>query len=946
MKNRYTTYFQTTLYLFFLFTGSAVAQQADFSYTASPASLCTPVTIILQNKSTGTPVAYTWDFGDGRTSHAMHPQVTYQTPGPHTIKLSVQYRDRVSEYFKTFTAGATPAVSFTVDKARDCKPYQAVFTDQTPDGFLRVWDFGDGTAPVSTNNNSVSHQYTKAGTFDVSVTVTNSSGCTANLTKPAMIQVSIPEISISEPIKGCVPVDASFTINTTNVMNDPVVNYLWNFADGTSLATTTSSVTHRYTNTGTYHIGVTVSTQQGCTVSQTFNRQVMAGNPPSDVSFTASPSSVCVGEEVRLLANARFATTYSWDFDDGTTQEGSANDIRHAFKRNGTRTVQMKAGNNGCYTPATPVAVNVTGPVAAFSLVRNCTNKNTFEFTNTSTGTTANTTYEWDFGDNSPLVRTPDATHQYTIPGKYTVRLTIRETGGNCSSSDFKDIQYFVPDFSAGVSTICRGTTVNYEVLNVPLGLVAGYIWHFGDNTSIQTTQQFVKKTWQTKGTFDDVLEIRYNDPAYCTEFVRRNQHIKVTAPQANFALSSAACEGQPVTYNNTSVNTPNVPFTTWRWDLGNGIISTAQTPVPVKYPASGNYTVKLQVTDVYNCVDSVSYPVTINPAPFLHINTPKTKICEGERITLQALSDARVEWLTGGNISCGYCNNPDIWPIANTRYLAQATNANGCTIKDSVDIQVVPKVNLTLSKDTIACYGSSVKLQAGGATHYSWTPVDYLTNNTIANPLSTPEMDITYTVRGTNDPACPMSDPLQVKVSVKQLPTVYAGRDQTVTVGTVVKLAATGSADVVKWEWTPKDYLDCPTCQAVTAAVRKPTTYSITATNADGCTASDLLDVDLVCNTDVVFIPNSFSPNGDGQNDIFYPRGKGIHFIKSFRIFNRWGQEVFRREKFNVDDSAAGWNGLFNGKPQPADVYIWFLEAWCDTNEFFQLKGNVTLLR
>jgi gliding motility-associated-like protein len=150
----------------------------------------------------------------------------------------------------------------------------------------------------------------------------------------------------------------------------------------------------------------------------------------------------------------------------------------------------------------------------------------------------------------------------------------------------------------------------------------------------------------------------------------------------------------------------------------------------------------------------------------------------------------------------------------------------------------------------------------------------------------------------------------------------------------------------VIKYAWTPTDYLDNPNSPYVTAAVRKSMTYSVTGTNQYGCTKSDVLNIDLVCNSDVMYIPNTFSPNGDGMNEIFYVRGKGISFIKSFRLFNRWGQEVFHREHINIDDIAAGWNGNFNGKPQPPGVYIYFIEAYCDTNEFFQLKGNVTLLR
>lgn len=312
----------------------------------------------------------------------------------------------------------------------------------------------------------------------------------------------------------------------------------------------------------------------------------------------------------------------------------------------------------------------------------------------------------------------------------------------------------------------------------------------------------------------------------------------------------------------------------------------------------------------------------------------------------LHALSDGNVQWLTSSQLSCIFCNDPVASPVASTRYFVQASNVYGCTVNDSADIAVVPKVQLAVGNDTAICAGSSVQLKASGAAMYNWTPATTLNNNTAANPVAAPPQDITYQVTGTNDAICPMSAPLAVKVSIKPVPVVSAGKDQTVTVGDLVQLTASGSPDITRWKWSPDDYLNNTNSPYATAAIRRPMTYSITATNQYGCTKTALVNIGLVCNTDVLFLPNTFSPNGDGQNDIFYPRGRGIRQIKSFRIFNRWGQEVFHREGINIDDISAGWNGNFNGKPQNADVYIYFIEAYCDTNEFFQLKGNVTLLR
>jgi gliding motility-associated-like protein len=99
-------------------------------------------------------------------------------------------------------------------------------------------------------------------------------------------------------------------------------------------------------------------------------------------------------------------------------------------------------------------------------------------------------------------------------------------------------------------------------------------------------------------------------------------------------------------------------------------------------------------------------------------------------------------------------------------------------------------------------------------------------------------------------------------------------------------------------------------------------------------------------CNNDNVFVPNTFSPNGDGSNDVFYVRGKGLNRVKMLRVFNRWGQVVFERTNFAVNDASAGWDGTYNGAKQVPDVYIYQLEIWCDNSTVVKFEGNVALIQ
>jgi gliding motility-associated-like protein len=177
-------------------------------------------------------------------------------------------------------------------------------------------------------------------------------------------------------------------------------------------------------------------------------------------------------------------------------------------------------------------------------------------------------------------------------------------------------------------------------------------------------------------------------------------------------------------------------------------------------------------------------------------------------------------------------------------------------------------------------------------------------------------------------------------------MPLVNAGLDKTINVGNSVELDAVVSNDVTTINWSPTGDIFRNTREGITVKPTQNTAYTVEVKNAGGCVARDRVNVFVICNGNNVFVPNLFSPNDDGANDIFYPRGTGIFRIKSMRIFNRWGEAVFEKSSFNSNDAAAGWDGKYKGTKLNADVYVYILELICDNNSILSFKGNVTLVR
>jgi len=245
---------------------------------------------------------------------------------------------------------------------------------------------------------------------------------------------------------------------------------------------------------------------------------------------------------------------------------------------------------------------------------------------------------------------------------------------------------------------------------------------------------------------------------------------------------------------------------------------------------------------------------------------------------------------------------------------------------------------------DTL-CKGESFKLSAGNAELYSWSPSTGLDNNQLAAPMAKPGQSTNYRVIGYDSAGC-FYDTGYIKLTVYAFPTVEAGVDKTIPVGTSTDMKLSLSDDVTDIQWQPAAGLSCTKCSNPVVSPKQTTSYRITVTNEGGCVNKTEVTVFVMCNGGNVFLPNTFSPNGDGNNDVFYPRGTGLYTVRSMRLFNRWGEPVYEATNFLANDASKGWTGLYKNNPAPNDVYIYFVEVVCENNAILTYSGNVALIR
>src|ERR1700730_9036629 len=259
MRKRTPQYLFLFLFGLCLMAGGSSSAQLTAQFSSNITEGCTPLVVRFKDESTGNPVSWKWDLGNGTISYFQNPAATYFNPGSYTVKLTVSNGSRADSVIKLkyITVFATPVVNFTASDTAGCYPLKVDFTDLSipGDGFIIkwLWDFGDGST------DSVQHPqhiYNFLGVYNISLQTKNSDGCISTLTRSNYIRLNNglkAAFSFTSPNSCRPPTTVSFTNQSTGT---GILNYQWDFGDGTT--STSSNPLHPYNVVGTYTVKLIV----------------------------------------------------------------------------------------------------------------------------------------------------------------------------------------------------------------------------------------------------------------------------------------------------------------------------------------------------------------------------------------------------------------------------------------------------------------------------------------------------------------------------------------------------------------------------------------------------------------------------------------------------------------------------------------------------------------
>ncbi len=630
----------------------------------------------------------------------------------------------------TVNPTSTTTYSVTVTDANGCSAVTSSVVTVNPNPVLNIpatfvcpgtfttLDAGNigSTYQWSTGAITQSIDVTTPGNY--TVTVTNAYGCTASQT----VQVT-PGDTITNT-----NTNVELCQGQTTVLDagNPGNTYLW--STGATTQTILAAAAGQYT--------VTITNIHGCTAALVTNVIV---NPLPQAAFT--PQDICINHSAGFIDASSISsgniTSWQWNFGDGNTS--LQQNPSHNFAAPGTYQISLVATSAAGCSDSVAQAITVYPlPVVNFTAANACAGS-AIAFTNTSTvnaGAISSYTWNFDDGDTSSLT---SPTHSYSLDGNYTVTLIANSSGG-CVDSIRKPVTvYPLPVADFAVQPVCLGQQTSFSDLSAVSGNnINSWNWNFGNATSSNAQNPTMQYAQSGNYVAQLIIQTAYG----CSDTIQKPVTV-YALPVADAGINQNTCLGEPVTLTATGGNQ-------YQWSPVSGNSSS------ITFTPQSSVTCYVTVTDTNNCVAHDSVRVNVLPLPVADAGSNQT-ICQGSNVSLQASGGVSYVWSPGSQTTASITVSPAI----STWYFVTVTGANGCTATDSVLVTVNPLPIVQSTPDISICSGMTVALQASGGSNYTWYP----TGDTTAIIYVTPQTNTQYLVEVTDLNGCKSNDTIMVNV-------------------------------------------------------------------------------------------------------------------------------------------------------------------------------------
>ena len=918
-------------------------------FTVSPSTVCAGESLTLTDLTGGSVPVDSWHYSSEnaglQTFCNGSKDVTVRTlpkrSGPAPVTLSVEDNGCFSFITKNnLLTIKGPVCSFK--PMIDCsKPRTYRFDGSIFDATSIQWDFGDAQTAVA--DTEPEHQYLASGNYRV-ILRTDNAGTGCHMEDTHTVRARRPKAHIwfndSFPICAFEPLKFYGDSSVDFADSCNMMGFEWFFGDDNSFRITREPETeHTFYKPGFPTIRLKVTDVNGCWDTMTLkskNKPIQINMPLGDFAYSRPRG--CTPSDTFTFTNKTVDASVAtwWWYCNSSSGDTMQNVIKKTLTASATSQIDIilhLVDTNGC-TNNIVKNVELLKPISDFSVSNAATCLGQACTFNRVAGSLDSVF--WTYGDG--FTGRTDGSHTYATRGDYTVSMIAYESG--CRDTTIKTdaviIQRANASFTLSDSTLdCYPAAVQFTNLDKDDPAVNGG-WTFDATHTAAIYSKVSTYTYTKPGNFITKLWVETANGCRDSSSIP----ITVNGPYAEISANPLlACKDAKIHFTISQMK----DVKDFRWFFGDGSTSDDSFP-DHSYSQGGIYLPSLWFVDEKGCEPPkvTGNSVAVSEVKALFVLSDTTP-CVDQRFVLNNKSGngSSYKWDFGNGITSNYTQPTITYPVPGDYLITLlAANTKGCkdTFTKTIRVFPVPVINAS-GPDTI-CVESSAGLMVtyndpGSKIH--WSPETIVLGDTAKSNLSPkPSVSTEFTVIITDTKGCSAED--KVFVHVQQHPAELVPGEYRIAIGDTVHMNAV-SEFPTKYTWTPADYLSCTGCSI---SVAKPLVSMLyTVNRVDRCFATSNTYTITVVERYTLDVPTTFTPNGDGVNDVVYVKGFGIKDLVEFKIYNRWGNLVFQTS--NIDE---GWDGTFNGKSQPTDSYVYYVKIITYKNdEVVEKKGTVTLL-
>ena len=617
-------------------------------------------------------------------------------------------------------------------------------------------------------------------------------------------------------------------------------------------------------------------------------------------------TAICFGHSILLQIDPSF-DTINW------YSEGSGDLLEHDswffnYQVNETDRIVAEVYNDkGCLNYDT-IAVDME-PLPVFSLADQ-------EICSEDT-VTLNVPGSWEevnwFTFGNQLLQNGTPTYRFSVEGSTTLWAEVFNSAGCVNYDTVTITELELPIFDLGSDQYrCYGDSVEFDLGNIGVN----YSWFDHDDVLVSTAYPFSYLAEET-----DTLMLLVESAEGC--FYEDSLIMNINPlPAFDIMGTDEICAMDTTTL---SIFHSDIVGINWYTTLEDSLFTEG---LSFNYAPQASGWLYAGLTDQNACATTDSVFITVNPRPEA-LAGEDALICQDQEVTLggvyESPADLSFEWSPAATLSAIDVAQPVASPSEPTTYYLEVTNTEGCNEQDTVYIEVNPEIVVDAGGDLAVCLGDSVALgglptASGSAFPYTylWTPAQNLLAVDVANPIAVPVSSGEYVVQVRSGDCLVELDTVQIMVN--HAPDITVSEQQSVGPDQSVQLFANGG---VSYRWLPEELLDDPQAASPFASPLETTEFSVLITDENGCDSTGYVNV-LVQNE--IFIPNLFTPNGDGNNDYFKVFGSGVADIR-LAVYDLNGNQIFIANSVG-QAMELGWDGTTGGSVLPNGTYVWVIDG------------------